>query len=157
MATTTYYRDNVVHISSGGVRVAETWYPLDSLTYIWHERTGRLRHGAYMLGTRGGAILLVIGLLIAAGTAARRLDFGGERRTMYIAGGILAVVLIGGVAAFCLEFLLDLLDRAHDHGKGVHEIWVRTTGGDAMIYSTTDSPKFGQIYRALQRAVEQSA
>ncbi|MFI5907094.1 DUF6232 family protein [Dactylosporangium sp. NPDC051541] len=154
---TTYYRDNVVHISSGGVRVAETWYPLDSLDYIWHERTGRLRHAAYMLGTRGGAIVLVLGLLVAAGVLARRLDFSGDKRTMYIAGGVLAVIVIGGVLAFALEGLLDLLDRAHDHGKGVHEIWIRTLAGDAMIYSTTDSPKFGQIYRALQRAVEQSA
>ncbi|MGI5244831.1 DUF6232 family protein [Dactylosporangium sp. CA-139066] len=154
---TTYYRDNVVHISSGGVRVAEAWYPLETLTYIWHERTGRLRHGAYMLATRGGAVLLVIGLLIAAGVFARRIDITGEQRTMYIAGGILAVIVIGGIVAFSLEGLLDLLDRAHDHGKGVHEIWVRTAAGDSMIYSTTDSPKFGQIYRALQRAVEQSA
>ncbi|MFG2036703.1 DUF6232 family protein [Dactylosporangium sp. NPDC048998] len=154
---TTYYRDNVVHISSGGVRVNDSWYPLETLTYIWHERTGRLRHGAYMLATRGGAVLLVIGLLVAAGMAARRIDFGGEQRTMYIAGGILAVIVLGGIVAFSLEGLLDLLDRAHDHGKGVHEIWVRTREQDMMIYSTTDSPKFGQIYRALQRAVEQSA
>lgn len=153
---TTYYRDNVVHISSGGVRVADAWYPLDSLTYVWHERTGRLRHGAYMLATRGGAVLVVLGLLVAAGVAARRIDFG-DQRTMYIAGGILAVVVIGGIVAFSVEGLLELLDRAHDHGKGVHEIWVRTRDGDAMIYSTTDTPKFGQIYRALQRAVEQSA
>jgi hypothetical protein len=154
---TTYYRDNVVHISSGGVRIAETWYPLDSLTYIWHERTGRLRHGLYMIGTRGGAVLLAIGLLVAAGVAMRRVDFDADQRTMYIAGGILGIVVLGGILAFSLEGLLDLLDRAHDHGKGVHEIWVRTREGDAMIYSTTDSPKFGQIYRALQRAVEQSA
>jgi len=148
---TTYYRDNVVHISSGGVRVADAWYPLETLTYIWHERTGRLRHGAYMFATRGGAVLVVLGLLVAAGM------FSGEQQTMYIAGGILAVIVIGGIVAFSVEGLLDLLDRAHDHGKGVHEIWVRTAAGDSMIYSTTDSPKFGQIYRALQRAVEQSA
>ncbi|MEV6931890.1 DUF6232 family protein [Dactylosporangium sp. NPDC051485] len=153
----TYYRDNAVHVSSGGVRIDDVWYPLDTLTYIWHQRTGRLRHGLYMIGTRGGAVLLVLGLLVAAGMAARRIDFGGEQRTMYIAGSILAVVVIGGIVAFALEGLLDLLDRAHDHGKGVHEIWVRTRGGDSMIYSTTDAPKFGQIYRALQRAVEQSA
>jgi hypothetical protein len=154
---TTYYRDNVVHVSSGGVRVADAWYPLNTLTYIWHERTGRLRHGAYMIGTRGGAVLLVIGLLVAAGVVARRVDITGEQRTMYLAGGILGVIVLGGIVAFSLEGLLELLDRAHDHGKGVHEIWVRTAEGDSMIFSTTDAPKFGQIYRALQRAVEQSA
>lgn len=154
---TTYYRDHVVHISSDGVRVDAAWYPLETLTYIWHQRTGRLVRGAYMIATRGGAVLLIIGLLIGAGTAARRIDFTGPDSTMYIAGGILGIIVIGGIVAFSVEGLLDLLDRAHDHGKGVHEIWVRTSGGDSMIYSTTDSPKFGQIYRALQRAVEQSA
>jgi hypothetical protein len=154
---TTYYRDNVVHISSGGVRVHDAWYPLDTLTYIWHERTGRIRHAAYMIGTRGGAVLLVLGLLVVAGLLARKVDLSGDQRTMYIAGGVLGVVVVGGIVAFSVEGLLDLLDRAHDHGKGVHEIWVRTSAGDAMIYSTTDAPKFGQIYRALQRAIEQSA
>ncbi|MET7392556.1 DUF6232 family protein [Dactylosporangium sp. NPDC005572] len=154
---TTYYRDNVVHVSSGGVQVDTAWYPLDSLDYVWHRRTGRLRHGLYMLFTRGGAVVVVIGLLVGAGLFARRIDFTGEERTMYIAGGILGVIVIGGIVAFSVEGLLDLLDRAHDHGKGVHEIWVRMAGGEFMIYSTTDAPKFGQIYRALQRAVEQAA
>ncbi|GAA1554200.1 hypothetical protein GCM10009827_088670 [Dactylosporangium maewongense] len=154
---TTFYRDHEVHISSAGVQVDAAWYPLETLTYIWHRRSGRLVQGAYMLATRGGAVLLIIGLLIAAGTAARRIDFNGPDSTMYIAGGILGIIVIGGIVAFSVEGLLDLLDRAHDHGKGVHEIWVRTRQGESMIYSTTDSPKFGQIYRALQRAVEQSA
>ena len=153
---TTYYRDHEVHISSEGVRVDDAWYPLDTLTYIWHRRTGRLVQGAYMLATRGGAVALIIGLLIAGGVAARRIDFSGPESTMYIAGGILGIIVIGGVVAFSVEGLLGLLDRAHDHGKGFHEIWVRTRAGESMIYSTTDSPKFGQIYRALQRAVEQS-
>ena len=151
--TTTYYRDDAVHISSEGVRVDDAWYPLASLNYVWHRRTGRLRHGTYMLASRGGAIVVVVGLLIAAGMAARRIDLDGDR-TMYIAGGILAIVVLGGIAAFGLEGLLDLVDRAHDHGKGVHEIWVRIGNAEQMIYSTTDSPRFGQIYRALQRAIE---
>ncbi|GAA0721266.1 hypothetical protein Drose_07505 [Dactylosporangium roseum] len=153
---TTYYRDNVVHVSSGGVRVDDVWYPLETLTYIWHRRTGRLRHGGYMLLTRGLGVLVVLGLLAGGGILARRIDFSGEQKTMYIAGGILGVLVIGGIVAFSVEGLLDLLDRAHDHGKGVHEIWVRTSDGETMIYSTTDAPKFGQIYRALQRAVEQA-
>jgi len=155
--STTFYRDNVVHISSGGVRVDDAWYPLATLTYIWHRRTGRLQHGVYMIATRGAAVLVVLGLLAVAGLMARRIDFGGEQKTMFIAGGILGVIVVGGIVAFSVEGLLELLDRAHDHGKGLHEIWVRTADGDTMIYSTTDAPKFGQIYRALQRAVEQAA
>ena len=155
--TTTYYSDHEVHISSEGVRVDDAWYPLETLTYIWHRRTGRLVQGVYMLMTRGGTVALIIGLIVAGGIAARRIDFNGPDSTMYIAGGILGIIVIGGIVAFSVEGLLDLLDRAHDHGRGVHEIWVRTRAGELMIYATTDSSKFGQIYRALQRAVEQSA
>jgi hypothetical protein len=136
------------------VRAGERYYPLPALRYVWHRRTGRLRHGGYMLVTRGGAVLVLIGLLVAAGFAARRVDISPDRRTMAIAGGILAVVVLGGIAAFSVEFLLDLVDRTHDHGKGRHELWVRSGEGDEMIYSTTDATKFGQVYRALQRAIE---
>src|SRR5258706_16006018 len=125
--TTTFYRDNVVHISSGGVRVDSAWYPLDSLTYIWHRRTGRLRHGSYMLATRGGAVLVIIGLLVAAGLAARKIDFGGDQQTMYIAGGILGVIVIGGDVAVCGGGVRPLPRPAHDPRQSGPENWVLPT------------------------------
>jgi len=151
---TTYYRDGAVHISSGGVRVGESWYPLPSLTYVWHKRTGKLRHGAYMITTRVAALGLIVGLLVAGGIAARNVKLSGDQKTMLIAGGILAVVVLGGLAAFGVEGLLELVDRTHEHGRGQHEIWVRHGDQETMIYATTDSMRFGQIYRALQRAIE---
>ena len=151
---TTYYRDHSIHVSSAGVRVGDEWYALDELTYVWHQRTGRLRHGGYMLLTRGGAVAVLIGLLVAAGFAARSVDFTAQD-SLYVAGGILGIVVIGGIAAFSVEGLLDLVDRAHDHGKGQHEIWARDRADvEFMLYATTDAPRFGQIYRALQRALD---
>ena len=154
--STTYYRDDAVHISSGGVRVGEAWYPLGTLSYVWHRRTGKLRHGAYMAVSRAGAIGLLVVLLVIGGLAARTVDVSGGRKTMLVAGGILAVVVIGGLAAFGVEGLLELVDRTHEHGRGSHEIWVRHGDGDqeTMIYATSDATRFGQIYRALQRAIE---
>jgi hypothetical protein len=152
--TTTYYHDEAVHISSGGVQVAGAWYPLSALTYVWHRRTGRLRHGAYMIASRTAALGMVVALLIGGGYAARSIKVSGDQKTMLIAGGILAVVVIGGVAAFGIEGLLELVDRTHEHGKGLHEIWIRCGDEETMLYSTTDSTRFGQIYRALQRAIE---
>ena len=150
----TYYHDDAVHITSGGVQVAGAWYPLSTLTYVWHRRTGRLRHGAYMIASRTAAIGVVVALLVGGGMAARNIKLSGDQKTMLIAGGILAVILIGGLAAFGIEGLLELVDRTHAHGRGVHEIWIRCGDEETMIYSTTDSTRFGQIYRALQRAIE---
>jgi hypothetical protein len=152
--TTTYYRDDAVHISSGGVRVGEAWYPLHSMTYVWHRRTGKLRHGAYMIASRTAAVGLIVALLVAGGVAARNINLSGDQKTMLVAGGVIAIVVLGGVAAFGIEGLLELVDRTHQHGRGLHEIWVRAGSQDTMIYSTTDVTRFGQIYRALQRAIE---
>ncbi len=152
--STTYYRDDAVHITSGGVQVGGVWYPLSTLTYVWHRRTGRLRHGAYMIASRTAALGVVVALLVGGGVAARNVKVSTDQKTMLIAGGILAVVLIGGLAAFGIEGVLELVDRTHKHGRGLHEIWVRCGDEESMIYSTTDSTRFGQIYRALQRAIE---
>ena len=152
--STTYYHDDGVHISSGGVQVGGAWYPLSTLTYVWHRLTGRLRHGAYMAASRTAALGVVVALLVGGGMAARNINVSGDQKTMLIAGGILAVVLVGGLAAFGVEGMLQLVDRTHEHGQGRHEIWVRCGDEETMIYSTTDSIRFGQIYRALQRAIE---
>jgi hypothetical protein len=152
--STTYYRDDGVHITSGGVQVGGAWYPLATLTYVWHRRTGRLRHGAYLIASRTAAIGVVVALLVGGAMAARTIKLSGDQKTMLIAGGILAVVLVGGLAAFGIEGVLELVDRTHAHGRGLHEIWIRCGDEETMIYSTTDSTRFGQIYRALQRAIE---
>ena len=50
---------------------------------------------------------------------------------------------------------LGWLDRSYDRGSGVTELWVRHRGADLMLLRTSDAHRFGQIYRALQRAVEE--
>jgi len=152
--STTYYHDDAVHITSGGVQVGGAWYPLSTLTYVWHRRTGRLRHGAYMVASRTAALGAVVALLVGGGFAARNIKLSGDQKTLLIAGGLIAVLLIGGIAAVGVEGMLELVDRTHEHGRGLHEIWVRCGDEETMIYSTTDSTRFGQIYRALQRAIE---
>src|SRR5262249_41780655 len=71
--STTYYHDDAVHITSGGVHVGGAWYPLSTLTYVWHRRTGRLRHGAYVIASRTAAIGVVVALLVGGGMIARNI------------------------------------------------------------------------------------
>jgi hypothetical protein len=148
----TYYRDDTVEINSTAIQVDGRWFPLSTLTYVWHRRTGRLRRGGYMLLSRGTAVLVVVALLVTAGIGARNIDFGG--RPMVVAGAILGGLVVLGIAAFAVEFLLEAVDRTHEQGRGHHEIWVQSGGREFMLYTTTDSVRFAQIYRALQRALE---
>jgi hypothetical protein len=150
----TYYHDNVVHISSVGVRADGILYPLDSLTYVWHRRTGRLRHGGYMLVTRVGAIGLIVALVVAAGVAARRVDLSGSQRVTLIVVGVLIIAVVGTIAGMGVEGLLRVIDRSNERTRGQHEIWIRTADLETMIYTTSDRTAFGKVYRALRRAME---
>jgi hypothetical protein len=150
----TYYHDKAVHISSGGVRTGQSWYPLETLTYVWYRRTGRLRHSSYMLVTRVGAIAFIVAVLVALGIAARRVELsGGERITLLVAG-FLVVVVFGTIAGMGVEGLLRVIDRSNERTRGQHEIWIRTSDGEIMIYTTSDRLAFGKVYRALRRAME---
>ncbi len=150
----TYYHDHAVYISSGGVRADGVWYPLDTVTYVWHRRTGRLRHGSYMLVTRLGAVGLVIALLVAGGIAARQVSLSGSQRITLIVVGVLVIALIGTIAGMGVEGLLRAIDRSNERTRGQHEIWIRTADLETMIYTTSDRTAFGKVYRALGRAME---
>ncbi|MEE3919964.1 DUF6232 family protein [Micromonospora sp. BRA006-A] len=54
-----------------------------------------------------------------------------------------------------LEVPLGWLDRSYERGNRVHELWVQHHGRETMLVRTPDALRFGQIYRAVQRAVEQ--
>jgi hypothetical protein len=150
----TYYHDSVVHISSGGVRADGVWYPLQTVTYVWHRRTGRLRHGSYMLVTRVGAIALIIALLVAGGVAARQVNLSGSQRITLIVVGVLVIAVVGTIAGMGVEGLLRVIDRSNERTRGQHEIWIRTADLETMIYTTSDRTAFGKVYRALGRAME---
>ena len=152
----TYYHDHAVHISSGGVRADGVWYPLETLTYVWHRRTGRIRHGSYMLVTRVGVVALVVALLVAGGIAARRVSLSGSERVSLIVVGVLAIAVIGTAAGMGVEGLLRVIDRSNERTRGQHEIWIRTADLETMIYTTSDRTVFGKVYRALGRAMEHS-
>lgn len=149
----TYYRDESLHITTSAVTVGDRQYPLRALELVWHRRTSRLRRGGYMVATRGGLVMILVALLVGVAVAVQRVSLRGAD-PMMLAGGVLAVIVVGAVAAFAVEGVLGLVDRTHEHGRGVHEIWARTAHGDLLIFQSTDSLRFGQAYRALQRAID---
>ncbi len=66
-----------------------------------------------------------------------------------------AFVVIGLALTPFLEVPLGWLDRSYERGNRVHELWVQHHGRETMLVRTPDALRFGQIYRAVQRAVEQ--
>jgi hypothetical protein len=125
-------------------------YRLGDFVQVWHTR-GRRSWGRLVgRGALGLAILApiavgAIGILIALA-----IDASAGTTIALIGGGI----LIGLGAAPLADVLLEFVDRSHDRGSRDLEIWGRVRGADVLLLRTNNAQRFGQIYRALQRALE---
>lgn len=153
----TYYRDNSVRVTSTDVEVDGVVYPLARLEYVWHRKGTPDKGAVSRFGLRLVLLLvaLLLGVLCAVKTPAMLL-LGA--RTPSIAVRI-ALVVAGWLAFFALawpvaELVLTGLDHVNVHGVVVHEIWIRSRGEEIMLLRTSDSLRFGRVYRALERALE---
>lgn len=148
---TVYYRDETVTVCSTTLKVTEDEYELRQLGYVWHHSR---RSGGGHLRTKLllGAILVLLAVAAAA-ILFVEIDFG-RYQWHALSGTIVVGIGLIAAAGFGVDPLLDLLDQGHDHSGGTHEIWARVNGRDVLLFSTTDSLRFGKIYRALRRAVE---
>jgi hypothetical protein len=146
----TYYRDPDVVVTSTGVRMGGREYRLDEFARVWHERGRRTWGAAAGRGALGLAMLtpIVVGVLGVA--VALVIDASTGTTIALIGGGI----LLGLAAAPLTDVLLEHVDRSYDRGNRSREIWGRTRGGDVLLLRTDNAQRFGQIYRALQRALE---
>jgi hypothetical protein len=150
---TTYYRDPEVWITSAGVRINGRDLPLDDLAQVWHARGRRswvTIAGRGMLALAILAPLAVGGLGIAIGLL---LHAPAPVTAALLGGGI----LVGLATVPIADLLLDHVDRSYDRGSRNLEIWARVRGGRVLLLRTRDRARFGRIYRALQRALEQPA
>ena len=149
---TVFYRDPTVQVTSDAVEVNGRRYPFTELTRVWHQRGSRSWREIAGRGAVGLALLVplvfaAIGLVIAA-------------RVHISAGGrvalILGACLVGLLAAPLADVLLERVDRSYARGARTREIWATWRGSRVLLVRTEDALRFGQIYRALQRASEQA-
>jgi hypothetical protein len=146
---TVYYRDPTVQVTSDAVRVAGRAYPLHELTRVWHRRGGRSWPAVFGRGALGVAML---GPLVAAAigiVVALRLDLSLGNTVAVV----LAACLVGLAAAPVADFVLERMDRSYARGTHRHEIWALWRGGPVLLLETGDALRFGQVYRALERAL----
>ncbi|MER7591087.1 DUF6232 family protein [Micromonospora sp. NPDC127501] len=148
----TYYDDRSVQVTSSTVRIDGRSYKLADITMIWHRR-----------GTRSWRVLVgrgAIGAALAGPLVAAVLGIGvavwlhrSPTVTIAIVG---ASVLVGLAVGPVADFLFEHLDRSYARGSRQLEIWARWRGQPVRLLRTGDALRFGQIYRAVQRAVEHS-
>jgi len=150
---TIYYDDRAVRITSELIRVDGRAYPLAEVARVWHVRSSRswgtlAGRGALLAGLAGPLVAAAVGILIAV-----RLHTSATV-TIAIVG---ASVLIGLAAAPLADYLLEHVDRSYSRGAHQLEIWAQWRGRPVRLLTTGDALRFGQVYRALERAVEQAA
>ncbi len=146
----TYYRDRDVKVTSEAVQAGGRAYRLSELTRVWHRRGERSWSAVAGRGALGAAML---GPLVAAAVGivvALRLD-ASTTTTVALVG---AACLVGLAAGPIADFLLEHLDRSYSRGSRRLEIWADVRGTPVLLLQTRDALRFGQIYRALQRALE---
>lgn len=148
----TYYSDKSVQITSDAIRIGGRRYPLRELARVWHSKgarswraiAGRGAIGMVLLGPLAAA---AIGIMIALSVHAS-LDV-----TIAIVG---VSCLIGLGVGPLADFMLERMDRSYARGARSLEIWATWRGQQVLLLQTGDALRFGQIYRALQRALEGS-
>lgn len=150
---TTYYRDPEVWITSSSVHMNGQDLPLAALQRVWHHRGPRSWGTVASRGMMALAILaplaiggqgIAIGLILHASAPVTAALLGGG-------------ILVGLATVPVADLVLDRVDRSYDRGSRALQIWARTPAGETLLLSTRDRTRFGRVYRALQRALEQPA
>lgn len=149
---TLYYRDREVLVTSDSLQVAGRDYPLRALVRVWHRRGERSWRALAGRGALGAAMLVPLVFAALGILVALRID-ASRSVTIALVGG---ACLVGLAAAPLADLLLERVDRSYDRGSHRLEIWADVAGTPVMLLQTRDAQRFGQIYRALQRALERA-
>lgn len=153
----TYYNDGRVRITSVELAVDGRAYRLAELVHVWRRRS-RSRRRSVSRRAAGNLLMLgggVLGLAcFCVASSLWRLRLWAGLTPMGLA--ILAAGFVAGSAVTwpLWQLVLSGMDRLHIHGLETHELWVHWRGADLLLVRTTDALRFGQIYRALGRAME---
>lgn len=150
----TYYSDGSVEITSRTIQVGGSTYPLGELATVYYRDGGRGSAGWRVLGLRIAMALAPLAPVVASVALVVltiRMDAGAVTKLiLFMVAGLLALATLP-----LLDLTLGGVERTYDRGTRVHEIWARWRGTDVMLVRTADRSRFGRMYRALQRALEQ--
>jgi hypothetical protein len=143
-------RDSDVQVTLDTIRVAGRSYRLVELDRVWHQRGPR----SWRTVARRGALgAILLGPLVAAAIA---LAIALNIETSFVNKLVLVVVaaLLGLAVAPLMDLVLEHFDRSYARGAHTYQICAHWRGRPVVLVETDDALRFGQIYRALQRALE---
>ena len=153
---TVYYQDREVRVTDRAVEVSGRGFPTSELSYVWHQR-GRptVQTTSRRLVRVGLILLLTLPVLAGAVIAGAVIASGhGVAAQIGLAAGLTVLgILLLLLLAPLIEFPMMALERSYDRGTSVRELWRHH---DLMLLRTSDAARFGKIYRAIQRALEQA-
>ncbi|GAA3727285.1 hypothetical protein GCM10022225_05720 [Plantactinospora mayteni] len=154
---TLYYRDDTVRVTSETIHVNGRSVPVAEVSYVWHARGRGTARTRGRLAGRGVLIFLLSIPPLVAVVCVLSLAYSAQDRGEWrLAAIILAVCVVGALALIpFLEVPLYWLDRSYERGAKVQELWVQYRGEEVILLRSSDALRFGQIYRAIQRAIEQ--
>ncbi|MEU5786952.1 DUF6232 family protein [Micromonospora purpureochromogenes] len=146
----TYYDDRSVQVTSAAIRVDGRTFPLAEIGMVWHQRGSRswrvlVGRGALGAALAGPLVAAVLGVALAVWL----------HRSLTVTVAIVgASVLVGLAVGPLADFLFEHLDRSYARGSRQWEMWARWRGRPVLLLRTGDALRFGQVYRAMQRAME---
>lgn len=148
----THYDDKSIRITSTTVQVMDRTFPLAEISAAWHHRGSRSWRVLAGRGAIGAALAVPLVAAVAGIVLALWLGSSPTITIAIIGASVLVGLAVGPVA----DFLFEHLDRSYARGSRRREIWIRWQGRPMLLLATADALRFGQIYRALQRAIEAS-
>ncbi|WBB51811.1 DUF6232 family protein [Verrucosispora sp. WMMA2044] len=146
----TYYDDRSVRVTSAAVTVEGRVYPLAEISEIWHQHGTRSWRVLAGRGALGAALVAPLVAAVAGVALAIRLDRSATVTIAIVGASVLVGLAVGPIA----DFLFEHLDRSYARGSRQREVWIRWRGRPVQLLRTPDALRFGQIYRAVQRAME---
>lgn len=124
--------------------------PVDELERVWYRRSARSFRG---LARRLKLGLLMVSPLVAA-AAALAIALLIETHVVNRLAIVIAAALLGLAVAPLMDLILEHFDRSYARGAHHYEIWGSWRGAPVLLLETDDALRFGQTYRALERALE---
>jgi hypothetical protein len=146
----TYYQDDLISVDSHVIAVGRRQYRLDGLRQVWLERGGF--RPIVLLGTLlSAAAALAAAVGMVAAIVAVIMDPrhpGGQRLpTLGVWGFLFASPLLLGL-------LLLLMERVREHSRRPYLLCGNYLGEVVLLYSTTNYTRWGQVARAVTRAMD---
>lgn len=149
----TYYDDGSIRITSNEIVLDGHAFPLPALARVWHRRGARSWRALAGRGALGSAMVAPIVAAVLGLFVALRID-ASATVTIALVGGACLVGLAAGPLA---DVLLERMDRSYARGSRELQIWAQVHRQPVLLLQTDDALRFGQVYRALQRALELTA